>query len=426
MFTLLNYTDTPMPQIDINDCNWYESFVDTFNTLDHFDIVALADIPVGEKYCVYMSVEMMFVKITHAYTWLATADCDIPRQDHISMPDRIWTDSGNGLVHWIFAWESEANIDTFIDFARLLHAINCAEYPANMTYGTACEISNDIRNEPVEILRDKFNCNVFKFNTLFHYCYQAIDDPQLQIHIHNKTTDIINRNILDYKGVCYNRRGRVHRAMIISHMIHELYAHQYIHSFGCPEELEERRWDLHDKISGFNHLKDTYTALAAGPPIYPVGAAELLDYTENQAHEITYSHAINASFHVVTETVPVHTEYPGGRSTFITEKSYKPFYMMQPFINFGNKHTIKTLKHSGYKTFDRWIDHSYDDIDDVSDRLRMFLVEMDRLYNISAEQWAEMLYEMLPDLLHNAELVTMPQFNNNLQLVMILAPFFIS
>jgi hypothetical protein len=74
--------------------------------------------------------------------------------------------------------------------------------------------------------------------------------------------------------------------------------------------------------------------------------------------------------------------------------------------------------------FDKWIDHSYDNEPDDILRLRMVLKEFDRLYAIPKEQWAEILVEMLPDLLHNAFLITQqPMHSVESQLIPIFLKF---
>jgi len=47
---------------------------------------------------------------------------------------------------------------------------------------------------------------------------------------------------------------------------------------------------------------------------------------------------------------------------FISEKTFKPITCMQPFIIFGNRGSLKKLRERGYKTFEGFIDESYDDL----------------------------------------------------------------
>jgi hypothetical protein len=48
---------------------------------------------------------------------------------------------------------------------------------------------------------------------------------------------------------------------------------------------------------------------------------------------------------------------------FISEKTFKPIATRHPFIMYGNKHSLQYLRTLGYKTFDGFIDESYDDLE---------------------------------------------------------------
>jgi hypothetical protein len=112
------------------------------------------------------------------------------------------------------------------------------------------------------------------------------------------------------------------------------------------------------------------------------------------------------------------------RYPFITEKSIKPLGMLMPFIQSAPQYNIKHLREYGVRMFDKWIDQSYDNEPDDILRLRMVLKEFDRLYAIPKEQWAQMLVEMLPDLLHNAFLLTQrPMHSVESQLIPIFLEF---
>lgn len=47
---------------------------------------------------------------------------------------------------------------------------------------------------------------------------------------------------------------------------------------------------------------------------------------------------------------------------FLSEKIFKPIVCFHPFIILGNRGSLKELHKMGYKTFDGWIDESYDDL----------------------------------------------------------------
>ncbi len=87
----------------------------------------------------------------------------------------------------------------------------------------------------------------------------------------------------------------------------------------------------------------------------------------------------------------------------INEKHARPMYTLQPFIVYGEPNTLQALKEMGYKTFNNWIDESYDGI--VNDQLR-FKKVVSLTESINAMSYIElsvMMKEMLPTLIHNIE-----------------------
>jgi len=54
--------------------------------------------------------------------------------------------------------------------------------------------------------------------------------------------------------------------------------------------------------------------------------------------------------------------FDSDNTRFVSEKTFKAIASRSPFIIFGNRGSLQTLKELGYKTFDRWWDESYDDL----------------------------------------------------------------
>jgi hypothetical protein len=48
--------------------------------------------------------------------------------------------------------------------------------------------------------------------------------------------------------------------------------------------------------------------------------------------------------------------------TFITEKTFKPLAFQHPFVVYGNRGTLRTLRTWGFETFDNLWDESYDEL----------------------------------------------------------------
>ena len=78
-----------------------------------------------------------------------------------------------------------------------------------------------------------------------------------------------------------------------------------------------------------------------------------------KSHQIDlWDQANNSLIHVVTETV-----YQGNKN-HLTEKTFKPIVMQQPFIIQSCKGSLEYLRRYGFKTFGEFWDESYDQADD--------------------------------------------------------------
>lgn len=100
-------------------------------------------------------------------------------------------------------------------------------------------------------------------------------------------------------------------------------------------------------------------------PVPDVALPLIIDGNRNhaaQSHKIDFWQQAEPCFcHVVTETV-------FDNRLHLTEKTFKPIVMQQPFVMVGPKHSLRYLKHYGFKTFDSIWDESYDQLND-QDRL---------------------------------------------------------
>jgi len=81
-------------------------------------------------------------------------------------------------------------------------------------------------------------------------------------------------------------------------------------------------------------------------------------YAANSHKIDLWEQANNSLIHVVTETV-----YRGNRN-HLTEKTFKPIVMQQPFIIQSCKGSLEYLRRYGFRTFGEFWDESYDEADD--------------------------------------------------------------
>lgn len=100
-------------------------------------------------------------------------------------------------------------------------------------------------------------------------------------------------------------------------------------------------------------------------------------------------------WHIVTETVFYYDKL------HLTEKIFKPIVAQRPFMLAAAPGNLAYLKSYGFKTFDRWIDESYDTIQDPDLRLQAIVDQTQRLCAMSDSELHQMHQEMQPVLEHN-------------------------
>ena len=109
--------------------------------------------------------------------------------------------------------------------------------------------------------------------------------------------------------------------------------------------------------------------------------------------------ALMESFlHVVTETCF------WDQRTHLTEKIFKPIVARQPFVLVGCAGNLKYLQSYGFKTFDRWWDESYDEIQDPILRLEKIVDIINEICSMNFEELQNTLQGMKHILDHNYEL----------------------
>jgi len=224
----------------------------------------------------------------------------------------------------------------------------------------------------------------------------------------NKQIDMIE-NKVNRKYYCsmYIRRPKFHRVVLLIYLHQRKLLENMLWSFGAT--CEGRKLSSNKYISFFDaEYKNSIEEVMSWGNCLPEIAEWEVDLNYNLANinQIDLIHPLNSYYHMVSETCSHEAKNMGGpntRNCFFSEKTFKPMATMQPFVMHGDYLSIQNLKTMGYKTFDKWIDHSYDSIVDFKSRTYTLGEEIYRLNNISYETWSEMLYEMKEDLIYNKE-----------------------
>ena len=150
--------------------------------------------------------------------------------------------------------------------------------------------------------------------------------------------------------------------------------------------LRKHRNLLVQKMQGKEYLKDAITkeddnpASPKGPSFFKDLDAEygkiFLDGLTWKDGLPVISYYENTCFELVTETIG---DIDGDDSFYFTEKTIKPIAMGHPFIMLSTKHFLKNLRGLGFKTFGDFIDESYDECDNVNDRVEIISKNLERL-----------------------------------------------
>ena len=127
------------------------------------------------------------------------------------------------------------------------------------------------------------------------------------------------------------------------------------------------------------------------------------DRITNDSMHINVNSHLSSFFNLVTETCFYES------FNHLTEKIFRPIAMLQPFVLASTPNSLEYLKGYGFKTFDRWIDESYDKIINPIKRLDAIADVMQYICSLSEGQKRTMFNEMLPTLQHNRQ-----HFYNNL------------
>ena len=88
---------------------------------------------------------------------------------------------------------------------------------------------------------------------------------------------------------------------------------------------------------------------------------------------------------------------------YLSEKVYKCFNHLHPFVIVGSRGSIKKLKEQGFKTWDKWWDESYDDIDDGNERYKKVYEIIKFINSKTLDELHQMYQEMIPNLIFNQD-----------------------
>jgi len=374
------------------------------NSLNLFTIRQIEDIQDNEHYCVFIEFGLFFMRDpdNKQYIWIDSHKDTVNKVSTYNMPEKMWLDSARGRVHWIVCWDTESDLYERIDFKKLANGLNTDV--RNITFLTACNFDETFKNQH----QYRYGVNIIHYNTLFQWLGIDLKKQEHRQQIISQVSDtarsILNRTSRPFKGLIYVKQKRRHRLMILALLKHHGYLDDTIYSCGHNTQR-----GVNKILTKFPHLEKDLEYFINLQNRSPDDA----EFVSNNAANINFDHARNSYLHLIAETFTTSR-------TYITEKSYKAILSMQPFVMLGNKGNVKALRDLGYDTLDKWINHSYDNIDDDADRMHAAFLEIQRLYKLTQDQWNDMLIEMLPALINNINILLTPKYHDIGELTSIL------
>ena len=112
-------------------------------------------------------------------------------------------------------------------------------------------------------------------------------------------------------------------------------------------------------------------------------------------------------FSIVTESIFEDV------SIFLDEKVWKPIYNYHPFIILGCPNSLKKLREMGFKTFEPFINESYDIEVNPGKRMGMVVDEVERLCSMSFDELKMWYKELIPILKYNKSFLKEDKYHFN-------------
>lgn len=200
-----------------------------------------------------------------------------------------------------------------------------------------------------------------------------------------------------------NRLPRTHRVLLFTLMYnnHQV-RNKSLMSLGPISLYTDAKYDetfrYENMFSSLGLLDEYYKFLAEKKDEWITSGIKLDQNLDiNHAGNINLDFYNNSFISIITETQPE----PG--TLFLTEKIFKPIYSGNPFIIAGSQHSLRTLREMGYKTFGKWWDESYDDIEDTYVRTLKVYELISSLAKLSKQSLLLMYQDMEFTLRHNIE-----------------------
>jgi len=196
------------------------------------------------------------------------------------------------------------------------------------------------------------------------------------------------------KVVCLNRRLKDYRLTTISFLLGMGYENMYLsYDIDWCDDISK----YYNFLTLNSYEKEFKDTLNKGFEIFKATKKRKADDIDDAFDKVYFDDAKmyeDSYFSIVTES----EWYAKQR---ITEKITKAFINHHPFVVVGPYKTLELLKFYGFKTFSEFWNEDYDNIKNPQDRFLAITKVIDKLMNLSTEEWDILTKKIQPILIHN-------------------------
>ena len=283
---------------------------------------------------------------------------------------------------WNYSHEPNLNPDIVIELAKQVESIGLSTsmflifpgtsnilelYPEIKSLGFGWYFEDAILNssaQKVALLKDNPN---------YHLGYKTTWIQEDEIDIKR------NKHFL-----CPNRNARYkHRYTLGCYFEYKKWWDDIYASFLIPPENDQNSIMLTHNVKFDNNIMKSSKSFRQRIPVE-------FD-TQNVKDKVNWDGGYESSRAFKREVyldsyIYVGTETCFENEMFITDKPFNGVACLQPFIVFSCVGYLKYIKKLGFKTFDDFIDESYDEISDNGERFVALCNELDRIKNIPLDE----------------------------------------
>ena len=208
--------------------------------------------------------------------------------------------------------------------------------------------------------------------------------------------DFKKDRIREKKFTCLNGAFREHRLKIVSELFrsgleNDGYISYIVNTGYNNEHSKESEIDNIDKDLLKYYMDNIFPKIPIATELEK--DMELIEpyISTSYVHEM-YT---NSYFSIINETsYNWNSTSIIDNNIYLTEKTYRPIFGMQPFIMVSNPGVLKHLRDLGFETFPEFFDESYDEIENPWHRMDTILVQIKEICSLSYEEIHDRYYSI--------------------------------